>query len=526
MPLTDTRIRNAKPSAKAYKLTDSHGLYLEVRPTGTKLWRYRYRIAGKENLFALGEYPKLRLADARDRRVEARKLITQGIHPAHQRRTERLTRHAENANTFEAVAREWMEKRGVTWGPSYAHKVHSFLASDVFPHIGALPIRSVTAPQLLSILRQVEARDAKSVALLLRQWCSAIFRYGVSTLRAENDPAASLKGALHRPRTKHARPLSRSEISDFAKALQNYGGEPTTVIALRLLLLTFVRPKELREAPWTEFNLDRAEWRIPAARIERDAKSVALLLRQWCSAIFRYGVSTLRADNDPAAALKGAIQRPKTKHARPLSRTEISEFAETLESYGGEPTTVIALRLLLLTFVRPKELREAPWSEFNLDRAEWRIPGPRMKTRQEHIVPLSRQAAELLRELLAYSGGHEFLFPNRRNPNACMSATTLNRALERMGFNGGESIGFTSHGFRATASTILNEEGVRSDVIERQLAHEERNKSRASYNRAEHLQERRKLMSMWADIVDDLAAHSGIRRKAVRKAGAARRVQS
>lgn len=289
-----------------------------------------------------------------------------------------------------------MEKRGVTWGPSYAHKVHSFLASDVFPHIGALPIRSVTAPQLLSILRQVEARDAKSVALLLRQWCSAIFRYGVSTLRAENDPAASLKGALHRPRTKHARPLSRSEISDFAKALQNYGGEPTTVIALRLLLLTFVRPKELREAPWTEFNLDRAEWRIPAAR---------------------------------------------------------------------------------------------------------------MKMKEEHIIPLSHQAVKLLRELHAHSGEARFLFPNRRNPSTCMCATTLNRALERMGFNGGQSVGFSSHGFRATASTILNEEGtISSDAIERQLAHAERNKSRASYNRAEHLQERRKMMSMWADMVEDLSA--------------------
>lgn len=404
--LTDTQIRNARASAKPYKLIDGRGLYLEVRPTGAKLWRYRYRIAGKENLFALGEYPTLRLSDARDERAAARELVKQGTHPAHQRRTERLTRHAENANTFEAVAREWMEKRGATWSASYAHQVNSFLADNVFPHIGTLPIRSVTAAQLLTILRRVEDRGAKSVALLLRQWCSAIFRYGVSTLRADNDPAAALKGAIQRSRTKHARPLSRSEISDLVKALQNYGGEPTTVIALRLLLLTFVRPKELREAPWTEFNLDRAEWRIPGAR---------------------------------------------------------------------------------------------------------------MKMKEEHIVPLSRQSVKLLRELHAYNGERQFLFPNRRNPSTFMSATTLNRALERMGFNGGESIGFTSHGFRATASTILNEEGVRSDVIERQLAHEERNKSRASYNRAEHLQERRKLMSMWAGIVDALATHGGIRQKSRRK---------
>ena len=401
--LTDTGIRNAKQRAKPYKLADGHGLYLEVRPTGAKLWRYRYRIAGKENLFALGEYPTLRLADARDERAAARELVKQGIHPSRQRRSERLVRHAENSNTFEAVAREWMASRGATWSASYAKKVNSFLANNLFPHIGNLPLRSVTGAHLLKIIRLVEDRDAKSVALLLRQWCSAIFRYGVSTLRADTDPAAALKGAIQRPRTKHARPLSPSEISDLATALQNY---------------------------------------------------------------------------------------------------------------GGEPTTVIALRLLLLTFVRTKELREAPWAEFNLEGAEWRIPGPRMKMKEPHIVPLSRQAVKLLRELHGHTGEGKFLFPNRRNPSTFMSATTLNRALERMGFNGGQSIGFSSHGFRATASTILNEKGIfLSDAIERQLAHAERNKSRASYNQAEHLEERRKIMNRWANMVDDFATHKNARQK-------------
>lgn len=177
---------------------------------------------------------------------------------------------------------------------------------------------------------------------------------------------------------------------------------------------------------------------------------------------------------------------------------------QALNRYGGYRTTVIALKLMLLTFVRTVELRKAEWNEFDLDGAEWRIPAGRMKMREEHIVPLSTLAIVLLRELQTYTGGRGWLFPNYRNPQDCMTATTLNRALERMGFNGKDSIGFSAHGFRATASTILNEMGYRPDVIERQLAHTERNKVRASYNRAEYLDERRKMMQAWADFVGNL----------------------
>jgi len=156
--------------------------------------------------------------------------------------------------------------------------------------------------------------------------------------------------------------------------------------------------------------------------------------------------------------------------------------------------------------VRTVELRAAEWDEIDLDRAEWRIPAERMKKREPHLVPLCRQAVELLRELHTFTGGRTFLFPNYRNPKTCMTATTLNRALERMGFNGKDSVGFSAHGFRATASTILNEMGYRSDVIERQLAHAERNKVRASYNQAEYLEERRTMMQQWADYLDNLEA--------------------
>lgn len=413
MSLTDAKIRNTKPGEKPIKLPDGGGLVLEIRPNGSRLWRYRYRIGGKENLFAVGAYcqappgeseadaalrrssGRLTLSEARQERDRCRGLVKQGVHPSHTRKAHRAAQAAAAANTIEAVAREWIEKKSARWSPSYLRQVINVTEADVFPFIGNLPIRQVTAAHLLEIISRVEGRGAETVALMIRQWVSAIFRYAVATLRA---------------------------------------------------------------------------------------------------------------DNDPAAALRGSIHRPKVEHRKPLSRAEISKFLTQLDSSGGYSTTVIALRLGILTFVRPVELRAARWAEIDIEHAEWRIPAERMKMREEHIVPLSRQAIDLIKELLKLTGYREFLFPNYRRPKECMSATTLNRALERMGFNGKDSIGFSAHGFRATASTMLNEMGYRLDVIERQLAHKERNKTRASYNRAEYLAERREMMQQWADYLDQLKA--------------------
>jgi integrase len=399
MPLTDAKVRTVKANSKPIKLADGGGLYLDVRPNGTKLWRYRYRIAGKENVFAIGKYPESSLADARAEHGKARVLVKRGVHPSHNRQVERLSNQTANANTFEAVAREWVSKKSGSWTPYYQRQVTNFLAADVFPHIGKLPIRGVTAAHLLEIIRRVESRGAVSIALLVRQWSSAIFRYAVATLRA---------------------------------------------------------------------------------------------------------------DGDPAAALRGAIQRPKVEHHKPLSREQIKDFMAAVDEYGGYRTTVIALRLMLLTFVRTVELRKAEWAEIDLERAEWRIPAERMKMREPHIVPLSGQAVAMLKELRSYTGGRPMLFPNYRRPKGCMTATTLNRALERMGFNGKGSIGFSAHGFRATASTILNEMGYRSDVIERQLAHADRDKVRASYNHAEYMKERRGMMQDWATYLDSLQSGSNV----------------
>ena len=284
MALSDAKIRNAKPGADP-QLPDGNGLYLEVRPTGAKLWRYRYRIAGKENVFAAGEYIQapegetdeqtlarqyagmLTLAEARAKRSEWRALVMQGTHPAHHRKMARIEQSARNANTFEAVANEWMAKKNKGWTPYYARQIQRFLEADVFPTIGPLPIRNVTAAHLLGIVQCVEARGAETVAMMLRQWISAVFRYAVATLRADTDPAAALKGAIHRPRTKHAKPLCHEPRLQPSRMPSKLTGYRTTVIALRLMLLTFVRTKELRAAPWSEINLDRAEWRIGANRI-------------------------------------------------------------------------------------------------------------------------------------------------------------------------------------------------------------------------------------------------------------------
>lgn len=400
MALTDTAVRNSKPREKPYKLGDRDGLYLLVQPGGAKLWRFKYRLDArpdgrkKEHLYAIGQYPEVSLAAAREETKQARELVGKGKHPVRHRRAEHARRAAEASNTFEAVAREWMGKHRAKWTPYYARQVERFMERDVFPKIGALPMREISAAQLLAIVKAVEKRGAETVALLIRQWCSAIFRYAVATLRADTDPAAALKGALH---------------------------------------------------------------------------------------------------------------RPTVQHRRPLDRKELPKLMEKIEG-GGYRSTQIALRLLLLLFVRPVELRAAAWEEFDLDAAEWRIPAHRMKMRREHIVPLPRQAVWLLRELHKLTGGQKWLFPNQRRPKTHMSATTLNRALERLGFNGKESIGFSAHGFRATASTLLNEMGYNPDWIERQLAHAPRNKVRASYNQAQYLAERRRMVQEWADFIDGLGS--------------------
>ncbi|CAE6837421.1 tyrosine-type recombinase/integrase [Paraburkholderia aspalathi] len=391
MSLTDTAVRNLKPSEKPYKLADGGGMYLHVLPSGAKYWRLAYRLYGKQKIFAIGVYPQVSLAEARQIRDEAKKLVKQGIDPVVERKQNIWRKSEEQATTFELIAREWHTTKRSSWTESHAKKIIKSLEADIFPKLGDRSITSISAPDLLAALRVIEARGALEIAGRVLQRCNAVFRYAVATGRAA-------------------------------------------------------------------FN--------------------------------------------PAAELRGALKTPERKHHAALAHGELPEFLNKLAGYDGDPQTRLGLLLMAHTFVRTGELRAATWPEFNLELAEWRIPAERMKMREEHIVPLSRQAVALLRELKAIGGGSEFVFPSgngRRDKH--ISENTLLYALYRMGYHSRA----TGHGFRATASTILNEMGFHSDWIERQLAHAERNKVRAAYNRAQYLSERRQMMQRWSDYLDTVA---------------------
>ena len=407
MALTDTRIKNAKPKSRRYRLSDTHGLALEVSTAGGRYWRYRYRLDGKENLFAGGEWcaapygetveqaekrrasGQLTLAEARVERAKWRAMVVRGGHPLHAKRVEKLAAAMSNANTFEAVAAEFVQKRGQEWGSEHRKNFTSYLERDVFPDIGSLPIRDVTSAQVLGVLRKTEARGALSVAA----------------------------------------------------AGRSYIGQ-----------------------------------------------------------VFRYAIATGKADIDPTFALRGALETREVQHHPPLERADLPAFFEALNANGAGRPTQIAIRLMAYLFSRTIELRSASWGEFDLDRAEWRIPASRMKMGRPHAVPLPTQAVALLHELHALTGSQQWLFPNTRRPQAHMGDTTINRVIERMGYIDR----FSAHGFRATASTLLHEVGFDSRLIELQLAHQDRNKSRASYDHSARLPERRQMMQSWADMLDEM----------------------
>ena len=388
MSLTDVKVRTAKPQDKPYKLSDSGGLFLLVQPTGGKWWRYKYRYAGKEKLLAIGAYPDVGLADAREQHIQARKVLAAGNDPSAVKKAAKRLMVLNSENTFEAVAREWHDQRKHEWVPSHAESVLGRLERHVFKKLGSRPIADIDAPELLSVFKIVEK-----------------------------------SGAL-----------------DMAQRIMQYTGQ-----------------------------------------------------------IFMYAIATGRIKRNPVADLRGALKAPIRKHHAHIGATELPDYLEKLEAYDGSPITKLALKFLLLTFVRSGELRAAEWSEINFDKAEWRIPAARMKMRDPHIVPLARQTLEVLKELQQHSGNRQHIFPNDRRPITFMSENAMLYALYRMGYHSRT----TGHGFRSTASTILNENGFVPDIIERQLAHTERNKVRAAYNHAQYLPERHKMMQWWADYLDN-----------------------
>lgn len=390
MKLTIRQIDTTKPKDKAFKLSDGGGLYLLVNPSGSKYWRLKYRFAGKEKLLAIGVYPDISLAQARSRREEAKKLLLEGKDPGQERKLEKLSRQLEVESSFEAIAREWYTRRFDRWSVSYREEMMRTFERDVFPFIGHRPIKDIKPLELLEVLSKLETRGATEKARKVRQRCGEVWKYAIVTGRAEYNPAPDLASAL------------------------------------------VVHEKE---------------------------------------------------------------------HYAFLMKDELPDFLRTLETYSGSILVKIAMKLTMLTGVRPGELRKAEWSEFDFEKRLWHIPKERMKMGRPHMVPLSNQVIDLLNQLRPITSIHSLLFPGRNDPKKPMSDMALTVLVRRIGYSGR----VTGHGFRHTMSTILHEQGFNTAWIETQLAHVDKNSIRGTYNHAQYLDGRRDMMQWYADYIDSLS---------------------
>jgi integrase len=394
MPLTKIECDKAQSRDKPYKLADGAGMYLEVMPNGSKYWRYKYRWQGKERRLALGVFPLITLAEARDKRDQARKQLANGVDPSSAKQEIKRQVAIQAANTFMVVAEEWFEINKDRWTAGTAEHIQRRLQKDIYPYIGARPIADITPPELLDCLRKIEKRGALEIAGRIKQTCGQIFRYGVQTGRCDRDPSVDLKGALKSRKVKHHATIDASEIPEFIA------------------------------------TLERNEARL----FERTRRAI------WLS---------------------------------------------------------------LLTFTRPGEIRQARWSEIDFDARQWSIPAERMKMRRDHIVPLSRQAIEVLKAQKEETDmlNTEYVFPSQVRPRNPMSDGTVNMALKRLGY--GQLM--VAHGFRALARTTIREKlKYDSEIIEKQLAHQTRNPLGEAYDRTQFLDERREMMQAWGDYLDGI----------------------
>lgn len=265
--LTDTAIRKAKPADKPQRMFDGGGLYLEVAPSGGKWWRLKYRFGGREKRLSLGTYPDTGLADARDKRDAARKLLAAGVDPGEQRKAKKAAGEERTANSFEVIARDWLGKQ--TWVEHYRVKVEAWMANDVYPYIGGQPVAELSAPEFLRVGRRMEGRGALESAHRVLQTCGQIMRYAIATGRAERNPVVDLKGAIASPAERHHAAITEPAVlGGLLRAIDGYAGDPATRAALKLSALLFVRPGELRHAEWSEFDLHAGEWNIPASKMK------------------------------------------------------------------------------------------------------------------------------------------------------------------------------------------------------------------------------------------------------------------
>lgn len=393
MALSDLALRNAKPTEKPYKLSDSGGLYILVQTNGSRLWKMKYRFDGKERSLAFGPYPLVSLAEAREKRDAAKKLLLAGADPSAQKKKDRADALFASRNTFGLVAQEQLEifeDKGLA--PVTMDK-HRWLLTVLADAISDRPIAEITSAEILDLLRKVERSGRRETAKKLRADIASVFRLAVVTGRAASDPTLALRGTLIPPRAK-----GRPAITD---------------------------------------------------------------------------------------------------------EKQFGSFLRALDEFTGWPTLKAAIKFQILTMVRPGEARGAMRAEFDLEKAVWTIPAARMKMRRPHIVPLSKQALSVIEDIWPYSDRFELVFPSIQSKKKLLSENAFNAAIRRMGYSGEE---VTAHGFRVTASSILNARGHNPDVIEAALAHQDPNTIRRAYNRATYWDERLKLMQDWAVLLDDLRA--------------------
>lgn len=397
MKLTEITCKNAKHdnlrSKAPKKLSDGQGLSLWVMPNGSKYWKFAYRYGGKQKTLSIGVYPEVSLKQARFKKAEARELINEGQDPSLEKKKQKIMQAQDNENIFKTVALEWYDNRKEFWKPRYAAEVIKRLEDDIFPEIGDYPIKDIEPILLLQTIRKIEKRGALDLAKRQLQKCGEVFRYAIATGRGVRDPSQDIKEALKPSKKDHFAALDPEELPEFLSVLN---------------------------------------------------KNKARLY----------------------------------------------------------PTTINAMKLMLLTFVRTKELIEATWDEIDFVRKLWVIPAERMKMGREHIVPLADQTIEILKEQKDEARHWPHLFPSPNKPRQSISNNTILVALKRMGYKGR----MTGHGFRALAmSSIKQELGYRHEVVDRQLAHVPKSKIDRAYDRAKFLEERKKMMQDWANYIDRIS---------------------
>lgn len=391
MALTDTALRNAKPTYKAYKLYDEKGLYLIVNPNGGKWWRLKYRFNDKEKTLSVGTYPEISLASARAKRDEARTLVAEGKDPSEARKDAKAQAKLEALNTFEAVANEWHALHNKSKSERHQQRVKRWLDYYLYPSLGQKAISSITAPMVLETTNILQKQNKLETAHRVIQTAGQVFRYAIQKGFATYNPAPDLKGALPPPVVKNM----------------------------------------------------------------------------------------------------AAILEPK----------DFAGLLRSIDGYQGTLTVRCALKLAPLLFQRIGELRHMRWADLDFERNEWRYTVTKTKT--EHIVPLSNQAVDIIKQMHSYSGHGQFVFPGGRTHERPMSENAINGALRNLGYDTQNDI--TGHGFRAVAQTLGEQElGFDPKHIERQLAHSVANPLGTAYERAQFLQARKAMMQKWADYLEGL----------------------